>query len=1062
MKTKKLIALLVFFAVFLTAQTSESVQGDLEDLPTSITESGRTGGWINTAVNDDEENIFVSQSDLIHTVSINGSVEIISSINTLGEAKSMNFENDRVVCCYFNWPETNKNTITTFEVNNETSVESFQYGSISNGIYRLELINGYLYVAENAEFSGASKIYIFDWTAGPNSDNAVGEYNPDNANIYDFTITGSSIFLVGSFNGEDKLVKVNISDKSNPVEEASILIENITTVGYYNGYVYAGCSSNTGNDGLKVLQASDPTTIVKEAFRALIDFDKIIVDGSNIYARDGKNVIVIDISDEIDPVAAGQQTFGDFADSGFEIWGIAAGKIYYTNNGKFGTIDATSVNNILLGPGLISPRVVIDQDIDNGTMVVIDDLGDIFSYGFTEPGEFVLQSTGNINGAQKVFIYNGDCYIANNSNGIHIFDVSDVETQIGHYTSQATAMADFVDLDFGGTVCFAIGGANLEIFHLTQNVAEGNQWPRQPLAQVELSGTAAAVFLDGNNLYVANGSDVSVYDVQTPSNPTLQTTISLDEDAVGLAEDGSSLIVCSIDMNSTYLSAYDNSRFPPVLLKKEQIADTPALSESKSNVMEFEDGLILVIVENRLLTYIYDETNNVFTAGIDYEGENSFENIKTYSSESLSKLSKAANAEAQRKVHIFLGELSYGLKQLKALLEYAKENIIQLIEGYLTIDIFDGGDITVSTDSEGYLTINGIKVLDIDGNFVSASDVLKFHLDNQSNADNAIDITDVNSANFPGPSETADVTVTLSLGNGNETVNAGGDLNTTIRGNGGNDKVHLQLPNSGAIDLEISINLGVDDDLFEVGLIQPSELTKLEQKKNQRLWKNLKTTNAAPDTIADESGIDTLDFSGHQINHNINLDLLGVAQTIDDSGWTVVFNGQFENYYGSSENDVITVKPLDVPRFVDGGENENGDTLIVDSDGLDAVDYGTKITIEGFEPITYSNFSEVIIEDVVTEVKENTSIPTEYGLSQNYPNPFNPSTSIEYQVSSYENVTIKVYDILGNEIKTLVNEKKSPGTYNIVFNAEGVSSGVYFYRMVSKSFVETKKMLLLR
>jgi len=90
------------------------------------------------------------------------------------------------------------------------------------------------------------------------------------------------------------------------------------------------------------------------------------------------------------------------------------------------------------------------------------------------------------------------------------------------------------------------------------------------------------------------------------------------------------------------------------------------------------------------------------------------------------------------------------------------------------------------------------------------------------------------------------------------------------------------------------------------------------------------------------------------------------------------------------------------------------------------------------------------------------SIPTEYKLEQNYPNPFNPSTSIRYQVSTISQVSIKGYDILGNEVTTLVNEQKEPGYYEIDFNAGSFASGVYIYRLQANNYVSTKKMMVLK
>ena len=89
-------------------------------------------------------------------------------------------------------------------------------------------------------------------------------------------------------------------------------------------------------------------------------------------------------------------------------------------------------------------------------------------------------------------------------------------------------------------------------------------------------------------------------------------------------------------------------------------------------------------------------------------------------------------------------------------------------------------------------------------------------------------------------------------------------------------------------------------------------------------------------------------------------------------------------------------------------------------------------------------------------------IPKEFVLYQNYPNPFNPSTTIKYQIPELSFVTIKVYDVLGNEITTLVNEEKSIGSYEVEFNATNLPSGIYFYKIQAGSFVETKKMTLLK
>jgi uncharacterized protein (TIGR02145 family) len=102
------------------------------------------------------------------------------------------------------------------------------------------------------------------------------------------------------------------------------------------------------------------------------------------------------------------------------------------------------------------------------------------------------------------------------------------------------------------------------------------------------------------------------------------------------------------------------------------------------------------------------------------------------------------------------------------------------------------------------------------------------------------------------------------------------------------------------------------------------------------------------------------------------------------------------------------------------------------------------------------------MKDPVNQIDDENNIESMFILYQNYPNPFNPLTQITYSIPKATNVTLKVYDILGQEIAILVNERKQTGEYNMTWNAEGVPSGVYYYRIVAGDFIETKKMLLIR
>ncbi len=108
---------------------------------------------------------------------------------------------------------------------------------------------------------------------------------------------------------------------------------------------------------------------------------------------------------------------------------------------------------------------------------------------------------------------------------------------------------------------------------------------------------------------------------------------------------------------------------------------------------------------------------------------------------------------------------------------------------------------------------------------------------------------------------------------------------------------------------------------------------------------------------------------------------------------------------------------------------------------------------------------DITLEGDVTSVDNEVKI-SEFNLEQNFPNPFNPSTKIRYVVATNSHTSLKIYDMLGREVATLVNEIKSPGMYTATFNASnslnGISlaSGIYFYQLKAGSFIQTKKMIL--
>jgi hypothetical protein len=107
-----------------------------------------------------------------------------------------------------------------------------------------------------------------------------------------------------------------------------------------------------------------------------------------------------------------------------------------------------------------------------------------------------------------------------------------------------------------------------------------------------------------------------------------------------------------------------------------------------------------------------------------------------------------------------------------------------------------------------------------------------------------------------------------------------------------------------------------------------------------------------------------------------------------------------------------------------------------------------------------ANFPVKVI-DIPVSV-ENETVPTQFQLSQNYPNPFNPTTNIQYSINKQQFVSLKIYDILGNEVATLVNEKKQAGNYVVNFDGSQITSGIYIYTLRAGEFVNMKKMVLLK
>jgi hypothetical protein len=219
-------------------------------------------------------------------------------------------------------------------------------------------------------------------------------------------------------------------------------------------------------------------------------------------------------------------------------------------------------------------------------------------------------------------------------------------------------------------------------------------------------------------------------------------------------------------------------------------------------------------------------------------------------------------------------------------------------------------------------------------------------------------------------------------------------------------------------------------------------------------------------------------YEGMDINLMINCDMISYnTQPLEQANVSI-------NYY-SGFTDLLTLAKDVTNQFtvitgVSGSLNQYSDSYPFYEKGFPAVYFEESQFSPFYHTIDdiISNYdmdfcSEVIRAAGATLLKymfmnSPTNIQNEvlrvkdFVLYQNYPNPFNPVTSIEYLVGSISFVSIKVYDILGNEVATLVNEEKKAGSYEVDFNASGLPSGIYFYKLTTPDFIQTKKMMLLK
>lgn len=197
----------------------------------------------------------------------------------------------------------------------------------------------------------------------------------------------------------------------------------------------------------------------------------------------------------------------------------------------------------------------------------------------------------------------------------------------------------------------------------------------------------------------------------------------------------------------------------------------------------------------------------------------------------------------------------------------------------------------------------------------------------------------------------------------------------------------------------------------------------------------------------------SVEVAGFPQNHDVDYTS---TNTVDAYGALTMPDGTIENVIRIKTETELTSNAGGVPttsNYVDFVFlAPSGSFLAVNTEGTGAASGGTVNAVE----VSW-NYG-----DASTDVEQIEELATDFYLAQNYPNPFNPTTNIQYSIPKTSDISLKVYDILGNEVATLVDRKQSAGVYNAKFDGSNLASGIYFYTLRAGSFSSTKKLMLVR
>jgi photosystem II stability/assembly factor-like uncharacterized protein len=332
---------------------------------------------------------------------------------------------------------------------------------------------------------------------------------------------------------------------------------------------------------------------------------------------------------------------------------------------------------------------------------------------------------------------------------------------------------------------------------------------------------------------------------------------------------------------------------------------------------------------------------------------------------------------------------------------------------------------------------------------------------------------------------------TISLASINKTSEAYTPITSGVSFNGDDVQIRVNLPfnftfngfeyNEAQISTNGWLEFGIGTPGTELGVSTEQQIGTIGANENGRMSDTARPNKALgpwwEDLSADGNGNIRYTTVGTSPNRVFIVQWEHIRAYWDPSTTTARINFQVRLYEGSHiiKYHYGVVEPGTFSGADQGASIGFKDHIGGDFHFYDIVAEGTSVAsdvITNLSPITDWPGENTVyeIETVTTDVDaENNNLPINYYLSQNYPNPFNPSTTIKYSIPESTNrkfsetkVILKVYDALGREVVTLVNKEHPVGNYEVQFNANGLSSGVYFYRLETKEFNKTMKMILMK